>query len=111
MRSRKGTSVPTVQNIKNFDVKWPLKCTPEKAEMGLYDLRVDPLERNNVAYDKEYMKLAEWFRNKLGNIVLGDDRLDVVWTEKNMYNLSSFAKGCDDKIIQIPENIIPKVKK
>ena len=110
MRSRKEAAVPTIKSIKNLNVKWALECTPEEAEMGLYDLRIDPMERNNVAYDESYRKLSEWFRNKLGNIVLGDDRMDVVWTEKNLYNLSSFARGSDDKVIEIPDKIIPKIK-
>lgn len=110
MRSRKGNGNPSLTDMPNSNVKWPLECTPEEAEMGLYDLRVDPHERNNVAYDKEYQELAQWFREKLGNIVLGDDRLEVVWDEKNVYNVSSFAKGSDDKKLDIPKNLIPKVK-
>lgn len=92
----------------NQNVKWALECSPEDAEMALFDLRKDPKERNNVAYTKEYKKLAEWFRNKLGNIALGDNRLECNWKEKNVYNISDFAKGCDDKKLNIPSNIIPK---
>ncbi len=110
MRSRKGTNNPSLKDLPNSNVKWPLECTPEEAEMALYDLRVDPLERNNVAYDSEYKELAAWFRTKLGNIVLGDRRFEAVWDEKNVYNVSTFALGSDDKKIDIPKKIIPKAK-
>lgn len=94
----------------NEDVKWALNCSAEDAEMALYDLRVDPLERNNVAYDKEYAKLAEWFRKKLGTIVLGDNRVECDWNKQNVYEISSFAVGADDKKLDIPKKIVPKVK-
>lgn len=92
----------------NVDIMWALECPAEELSMALYDLRVDPQERNNVAYTEEYAKLAEWFRQKLGHIVLGDDRLEVNWNKESEYNISSFAKGCDDKKLNIPKSIIPK---
>ncbi|MHB0755885.1 sulfatase-like hydrolase/transferase [Polaribacter sp. M15] len=79
--------------IPNKNVKWALNCPVEEAELALYDLRNDPLERNNVAGNKNYKKLAEWFRKKLGNIVLGDGRVECDWTKENSYNISIFAKG------------------
>ncbi len=109
MRSRKGTGTPSLKDLPNSTVKWPLECKPEDAEMALYDLRVDPLERNNVAYDEEYAELAAWFRKKLGNIVLGDGRFEAVWDQKNVYNVSSFAQGSDDKRLDIPKKIIPQI--
>ncbi len=109
MRSRKGWGNPSLTDLPNSNVKWPLECSAEEVEMGLYDLRVDPAERNNVAYDEEYLQLAAWFREKLGNIVLGDRRFEAVWDEKNIYNVSDFALGADDKKLDIPEAIIPKM--
>lgn len=110
MRSRKLNNVPSFKHLPNKDVKWILECAPQEAEMALFDLRVDPKETNNVAYCDEYKDLAQWFRNKLGNIVLGDDRMECIWSEKNNYNISSFAEGCDDKNLKIPNSIIPKNK-
>jgi hypothetical protein len=75
--------------------------------MAIYDLESDPLERNNRAYDPEYEKLADWFRRKLGNIVLGDGRIECDWSRPNTYSLSNFSKGADDKKARIPKELIP----
>ncbi len=82
----------------------------DKLNCALYDLRVDPLERNNVALDPKYKELAEWFHKKLGTIVLGDERIEVDWTQMNSYYKSSFGIGSDNKKFDAPESIIPKVK-
>ncbi len=110
MKSRPGNGIATLKNMPNSNIKWAMECAPEEAEMALYDLRVDPEERYNLAYDSKYAELTAWFRNKLGNIVLGDGRLEVVWGEKNVYDVSNFAKGADDKKLDIPKSIIPEVK-
>ncbi|MDF7825921.1 sulfatase-like hydrolase/transferase [Pontiellaceae bacterium B12227] len=89
------------------DIKWALECPVKDAELALYDLRNDPLERNNVAADPEYKELAEWFRRKLGNIVLGDGRAECDWKKNNVYTISNFAKGADDKKLDIPAHLIP----
>ncbi|QVY66130.1 sulfatase-like hydrolase/transferase [Polaribacter sp. Q13] len=92
----------------NVNIKWGIDAPREEVQMALYDLRVDSKERNNVANDKEYVALADWFRKKLGNIVLGDGRVECDWTKGNDFNISNFAKGADDKRIDIPNKIIPK---
>ena len=69
----------------------------EEIKAGLYDLRVDPKERNNVALDPKYRELAEWFHKKLGTIALGDGRIEVDWNEMNSYFRSSFGAGSDNK--------------
>ncbi|MEN8662217.1 MAG: sulfatase-like hydrolase/transferase [Lentimonas sp.] len=89
------------------DIEWALNVPAEKAELALYDLKHDPLERNNVANDPEYRELAAWFRNKLGTIVLGDGRVECDWSKANTYSHSNFAKGADDKQLKIPANLIP----
>jgi arylsulfatase A-like enzyme len=94
---------------QNRDVTWALTCDRPKADMALYDLRVDPLERNNIADDKNYRDLADWFRTKLGNITLGDGRVECDWSKLNSYNISNFAGGADDKKLNIPSDIIPKI--
>ena len=96
---------------QNKDVRWALTCDRPKADMALYDLRVDPLEKNNVADHRDYLALADWFRNKLGTIVLGDGRVECDWSLANSYNVSGFARGADDKKLDIPEDIIPKIQR
>ncbi|MGJ8640980.1 MAG: sulfatase-like hydrolase/transferase [Opitutaceae bacterium] len=106
MRTRPFNSwVKEDQLMKN--IKWALECPVEKAELALYDLRNDPLELNNLAADPEYLELARWFRQRLGNILLGDGRVECDWKLENSYKVSNFAKGADDKILAIPADLIP----
>ena len=89
------------------NIEWALKASADKVDMSLYDLDHDPLERNNLAYQPEYQELANWFRQKLGNIVLGDGRVEVDWSQENKYVLSEFAKGAHDGKLDIPERLMP----
>ncbi|MCS7466046.1 sulfatase-like hydrolase/transferase [Stieleria sp. ICT_E10.1] len=106
MRSR---PFPGQVNEQNFgkNIKWALEAPLEKVDLALYDLKHDPLERNNVANDPDYRELAAWFRSKLGNIILGDGRVECDWSKANSYVISDFAKGADDKQADIPEHLIP----
>ncbi len=108
MRSRDRWEESKADNI-NYDVKWALNCDRPKAEMALYDLRVDPSERVNLADDNRYRALADWFRVKLGTIVLGDGRVEADWSKPNCYSLSNFAAGADNKKLDIPKNLIPEI--
>ena len=89
-------------------IKWGLEAPAEEVEMSLYDLRVDPDERINVAYHGPYKNLASFFRKKLGNIVLGDGRIECDWTKKNEFHLSNFAAGAHDRKLEFPEGIVPE---
>ena len=91
------------------DIKWGLEAPRGAVEMALYDLRKDPGEHVNVANDPRYAKLADWFRNKLGRIVLGDGRVECDWSKKNEYVVSDFAKGAHDRRLAIPAGTVPKV--
>ncbi|MEM9237919.1 MAG: sulfatase-like hydrolase/transferase, partial [Verrucomicrobiota bacterium] len=106
MRTRDRRTVAESPRL-NDDITWALTADPLLVDMALYDLRVDPLERRNVAYTADYIALAKWFRDKLGNIVLGDGRVEMDWSTANRYNLSNFAAGSDDKKIEIPEGLVP----
>ena len=108
MRTRSGWNKPTATDILK-NVTWPLTTGRDNVEMALYDLRVDPEEHNNLANDVQYKALADWFRTKLGNIVLGDDRIECDWTKENVWDISSFAKGSDDKQLSIPNHLIPSL--
>ena len=106
MRTRERRHVAEAP-LLNDAILWALETNPQHVHMALYDLRIDPLERNNLAITHEYHELALWFRNKLGNIVLGDGRVEVDWSKRNSYNISNFAGGADDKKIEIPADLIP----
>ncbi|MDF7824847.1 sulfatase-like hydrolase/transferase [Pontiellaceae bacterium B12227] len=90
-------------------IKWALECPRDDVQMCLYDLRTDPGERWNVADDPQYVKLANWFRNKLGTIVLGDRRAEINWSQENDFVVTDFALGADDKKLEIPISLIPEV--
>lgn len=92
------------------DVKWGLEAPRDDVELALFDLRNDPNEQSNVANDEAYIKLADWFREKLGRIVLGDGRVEADWTTKNNFAVSDFATGAHDGKLNIPAGIIPNVK-
>ncbi|MDG2280367.1 MAG: sulfatase-like hydrolase/transferase [Flavicella sp.] len=109
MRNRESNRKASNKQKPNINIKWGLNAPRKDVEMALYDLRNDPKERNNVANDKGYEELADWLREKLGNITLGDGRIESNWTQQNDYNISDFAAGADDKIIQIPKKIIPEL--
>ncbi|WP_282036499.1 sulfatase-like hydrolase/transferase [Saccharicrinis aurantiacus] len=109
MRARKQPGKPTEKDVL-ANANWPLICARDDAEMALFDLRIDALEQNNVANDPEYIKLADWFRKKLGDIVLGDGRIEVAWNKENIWKVSDFAKGADNKKMDIPAGIIPSVR-
>lgn len=96
---------------QNKDITWALTCDRPKADMALYDLRVDPFETHNLANDYRYRALADWFRNKLGRIVLGTKRVECDWQLENSYNISNFAAGSDNKKLDIPQDIIPAITK
>lgn len=108
MRTRDRRTVGRAP-LLNDNVRWALTCKPRDADLALYDLRTDPLERRNVAYTLEYHDLALWFRQKLGNIVLGDGRVECDWSQPNSYSLSNFAGGADDKRIETPARLVPGI--
>ncbi len=112
-RTRVNGGVPA-KNMSadpNKEMRWALDAPLEDIDPILYDLRVDPLERNNVALDPKYRQLAEFLRLKAATIMLGDGRIEVDWKQKSTYNRSTFGIGSDDKKLEIPKSIIPKVKK
>ncbi len=88
-------------------IRWGLDAPAKDVDMSLYDLRIDPKERVNVADHEPYKKLAAFFRNKLGSIVLGDGRLECDWTQENKYHVSNFAKGAHDRKLEFPEGVVP----
>lgn len=90
-------------------VEWALEAPVEAVELALFDLRVDVKEQHNLASEPEYQKLAEWFRQKLGRIILGDGRLEADWSQESSYHVSNFAKGAHDRKLEVPAEIIPAI--
>ncbi|MER2493783.1 sulfatase-like hydrolase/transferase [Catenovulum sediminis] len=91
------------------NIQWAINATEEQVEMALFDLRCDVNERNNVAYDKSYREVAQFFRTKLSNIVLGDGRVEVDWEKTNEYYISNFAKGAHDRKLEgLAKQSLPK---
>ncbi len=90
-------------------LQWALNGPRDKVEMTLFDLRNDPMEQNNVADDPRYVKLTDWFRNKLGRVTLGDGRVECNWkfgVEDHV--VSTFAAGAHDRKLDIPPEIVPE---
>lgn len=81
------------------NIKWSKNLPLEKVDASLYHTTNDPKEVNNVALDKKYRKIALQMKEKLTNIVLGDNRVEVEWekwgTGTQTYR-SNFAPGAHD---------------
>lgn len=88
---------PTRKEGENM--KWALSASWKDLDPALYDFRLDRREINNVAFDKKYQKIAKKMKDKLLNIVLGDNRVEVDWekwgTGTKTYH-SNFAPGAHD---------------
>ncbi len=108
MRTRPRNYLPN-KGMDAENIRWALEAPERDVEITLFDLRADPLERNNVANDPEYRELTQWFRQKLGNIILGDGRVECNWTADDEWVVFDFAEGSDDKKLAVPPSIIPDV--
>ncbi len=108
MRVRPWNGKPGQGYEPGQDIRWALEAPRNDVEMALYDLRVDPAERFNVADHPNYVALADYLRDKLGRIVLGDGRVECDWRKENHYTISDFALGADDKQLKLPAEIVPE---
>lgn len=107
MSNRRAPKMPLNPEAIEKEYKRMMNAPIEEIQAGLYDLRVDPQERNNIALDPQYRALAEWFHKKLGTIALGDGRIEVDWKAMNSFYRSSFGLGSDNKKFDAPASIIP----
>jgi arylsulfatase A-like enzyme len=110
MRTRPTNSRPGKGVAPNADIRWALDAPRTEVEMALFDLRTDSKEQHNLADHPRYQSLADFFRNKLGSIVLGDGRVEVDWSQKSEYRVSDFARGADTKRLSIPAELVPPVQ-
>lgn len=86
------------------DMNWAMTAAYEDLEPVLYDMKRDPSELNNLAYSKEYEDIAQKMKEKLLNIILGDNRVEVDWGKNGNGTKavhSNFAPGADDKKLKL----------
>ena len=80
-------------------MNWAMNASYEELDPALYHVPTDPHEVNNLAFDKDHQRIAMTLKDKLLNIVLGDDRIEVDWGPKadgtKVYR-SNFAPGAHD---------------
>jgi len=81
------------------NIEWAVNANYSDLDPALYDMRKDPNETNNVAFNAEYKAIAKAMKEKLINIVLGDNRVEINWekwgTGTEVYK-SNFAPGAHD---------------
>lgn len=90
-------SMQTRPNKKRGEnMNWALNASYPELDPALYDTKNDPKEATNLAFNKDYENIAMKLKEKLINIVLGDDRVEVGWGKKangtKIYR-SNFAPG------------------
>ncbi|MDZ8117563.1 sulfatase-like hydrolase/transferase [Pontiella agarivorans] len=86
------------------DMKWAMKASYKELEPVLYDLNRDPDELNNLAFNPEYQGIAMKMKEKLLNIVIGDNRVEVNWNSNGDGTeifRSNFAPDADDRKLNL----------
>ena len=86
------------------NMEWARNASYKELDPGLYHMPSDPYEVNNLAFNPEYQEVAMKMKEKLLNIVLGDNRVEVGWGAKadgtELFH-SNFAPGADDKKLKL----------
>lgn len=86
-------------NKRGVDMHWALNASYKDLDPALYHFTKDPSEVNNLAFDKEYEAIAMQMKEKLMDIVLGDNRVEVGWgkaADGTEVFRSNFAPGAHD---------------
>jgi arylsulfatase A-like enzyme len=81
------------------NMNWAMNASYEELDPALYHVPSDPHEVNNLAFDKDHQRIAMMLKDKLLNIVLGDERIEVDWGPKAdgiKVHRSNFAPGAHD---------------
>ncbi|SMP80063.1 Sulfatase [Neorhodopirellula lusitana] len=88
------------------DMDWALNASYKELDPALYHMPTDPGEVRNLAFSPEYERVAMVMKDKLLNIVLGDNRVEVDWGGNQAVGTtvyrSNFAPGADDKQLTLP---------
>ncbi|GAA4953195.1 hypothetical protein GCM10023314_28470 [Algibacter agarivorans] len=84
---------------RGINMEWALNASYKDLDPGLYHMPSDPKEINNLAFNQKYQDVAKKMKEKLINIVLGDNRIEVGWGKNadgtEIYR-SNFAPGAHD---------------
>lgn len=108
MKNRPRPGHTMTNAVVGKDFKWAINADLKDIEPALYDLRNDPVEIHNLAFDARYRPVLNALRAKLQDIVLGDGRVEIAWTKtgKNLpAHHSDFAVGADDGQLDVPERL------
>lgn len=108
MRIRPRLSNEVTPQTVGKDIRWAVDAPFEAVEPVLFDLRVDPRQRKNLAFEPAYRPVVDTLRKKLQDIVLGDRRVEVAWgaAPPKPVAVSTFAPGADDGILVL-EHVPP----
>ncbi|WP_182870337.1 sulfatase-like hydrolase/transferase [Rhodopirellula sp. JC639] len=86
------------------NMQWARNASYRDLDPALYHMPTDPKEVNNLAHHPEHQRVAQAMKEKLLNIVLGDNRVEVDWGGNRAMGTtvyrSNFAPGSDDKVLQ-----------
>ncbi len=100
-------SMQTRPNKKRgVNMLWAQNASYKELDPALYDMNKDPNEKENLAFDKNYKKVVEKMKAKLINIVLGDNRAEVLWGKGTKVTgtkiiKSNFAPGAHDYKLKV----------
>ena len=87
------------------DMEWARTASYEELDPALYHMPTDPKEIDNLAFDPQHRAVAKKMQEKLLNIVLGDNRVEVDWGDNKALGTtvfrSNFSPGADDKKLKI----------
>ncbi|EMI41294.1 sulfatase-like hydrolase/transferase [Rhodopirellula sp. SWK7] len=82
------------------DMDWARTASYRDLDPALYHTPTDPGEVNNLAFNPEHQHVAKAMQQKLLNIVLGDNRVEVDWGGNKAMGTtvfrSNFAPGSHD---------------
>jgi len=88
------------------NMEWARNATYKELDPGLYQTSADPHEIHNLAFDPAYQKVAQAMKEKLLNIVLGDNRVEVGWGPKadgTQVFRSNFSPGAHDYKLKLKD--------
>ncbi len=87
------------------NMQWAQNASYKDLDPALYHMASDPHEANNLAFSSEHQRVAKAMKEKLLNIVLGDNRVEVDWGDNKALGTeifrSNFAPGADDKKLEL----------